>query len=210
MPKSLVLTAVPNEIENDRERQAIIEAAYRCLAVPHTGHISMSVILRAAGVSSRAFYRHFGSKDELYVALLQQECDNVVARVGRVAEQAKGTPANQLAGWIGEMFDVIVEPQRRLQLAVIDLEEVRAAKGYRETRERSHADRERSLAEILRRGLRDGSFPLTDPECDAIAISEVVSRALTNDSADDVERIKRVQAQVVDFALRAVGAVPRG
>ena len=50
----------------------IIEAAYRCLSEPHCGPIRMSVILRTAGVSSRAFYRHFGSKDDLFLALLRQ------------------------------------------------------------------------------------------------------------------------------------------
>ncbi len=109
----------------------------------------MSAILRSAGVSTRAFYRHFGSKDELFLALLREEGDALAARVDRIAEEAVGTPANQLAAWIGEMFEVIVEPVHQLQLMVIDSDEVRMAKGYRETRERSHADRERSLVEIL-------------------------------------------------------------
>ena len=65
-----------------------------------------------------------------------------------------------------------------MHLMVIDSDEVRAAKGYREARERTHADRERSLVEILRRGRDDGSFPLADPEHDAIAISAVVSREM--------------------------------
>ena len=61
---------------------------------------------------------------------------------------------------------------------VIDSDEVRAAKGYRETREKAHADRERSLVEILRRGREDGTFPLADPEDDVIAISALISRVL--------------------------------
>ena len=40
-----------------------------------------------------------------------------------------------------------------------------------EAREQAHADRERSLVEILRRGRDDGSFPLADPESDAIAFA---------------------------------------
>ena len=67
-----------------------------------------------------------------------------------------------------------------MHLTVIDSDEVRAAKGYRETRERAHADRERSLVEILRRGRDDGSFPLADPGRDAIAISAVISREMTD------------------------------
>ena len=168
----------------------------------------MSAILRCAGVSTRAFYRHFGSKDELFLALLQQECDAVAARLDRIAEEAVGTPANQLAAWIGEMFEVMIEPRQRMQLTVIDSDEVRMAKGYRETRERSRADRERSLVEILSRGRADGSFPLTDPDSDAVAISAVVSRTMTHQTPDDLQSLKQAQARVLDFALRAAGAVP--
>jgi AcrR family transcriptional regulator len=193
--------------DRDRDRRSIIDATYRCLSVPHAGPLPMSAILAGAGVSSRAFYRHFCSKDDLFLALLQQECDAVSARVSRVAARAQGSPKDQLAEWIGEMFDMMTEPQQRMQLAVIDSEEVRAAKGYWETRERSHADRERSLAEILRRGLVDGSFPLADPDSDAAAISAVISRVMANQTPDDLESVKRAAARVLDFALRAVGAI---
>ena len=185
-----------------------MDAAYRCLAEPHSGPIPMSAILRSAGMSTRAFYKHFGSKDELFLALLQEQCDAVAGRVNRIAEEAVGSPANQLAAWIGEMFDVIIDPIHRMQLMVIDSDEVRMAKGYRETRECAHVDRERSLVEILRRGRAEGSFPLTDPDADAVAISAVVSRVMIHSTPDDLQRLKRAQARVLDFALRAVGAAP--
>ncbi len=95
-------------------------------------------------------------------------------------------------------------------MAVIDSEEVRAAKGYREMRESSHADRERSLTEILRRGRADGSFPLADPEHDAVAISALLSRVMTRLRPDDLEAVKQAQERLFDFALRAVGAVQPG
>jgi AcrR family transcriptional regulator len=204
---SLVLTLVQNVADHDRDRRSIIDAAYRCLSEPHTGPIPMSVILSNAGVSSRAFYRHFGSKDDLFLALLRQECDEMASRVDRITDQAAGTPTDQLAAWIGEMFELIVEPRRRMQLTVIDCDEVRAATGYREIREQSHADRERSLIEILRRGRHDGSFPLTDPDGDAVAISAIVSRVMSSQIPDDPEALKQAQAKVLDFALRAVGAI---
>jgi hypothetical protein len=93
-----------------------------------------------------------------------------------------------------------------MHLTVIDSDEVRAAKGYRETRERAHADRERSLVEILRRGRADGSFPLADPEHDAVAISAVISREMVGLSYGDGERLRRSLAWVLEFALRALGA----
>ena len=51
--------------------------------------------------------------------------------------------------WVEMMFDLAYDPQLRMHLTVIDSDEVRAAKGYRETRERLHAERERSLERIL-------------------------------------------------------------
>ncbi|MCV7130140.1 TetR/AcrR family transcriptional regulator [Mycolicibacterium austroafricanum] len=187
-----------------------MEAAYRCLAQPHAGPIPMTSILRSAGLSSRAFYRHFLSKDDLFLALLRQECEAVIAQVDRIADAAVGSPADQLADWIAAMFDIIVDPQQRLQLTVIDSDEVRAAKGYREMRERLHAERERSLAEILRRGRRDGSFPLAEPEIDAVAVNALVSRLLVRQTTDDPQARKQAEVAVLDFALRAVGAVPGG
>jgi hypothetical protein len=93
-----------------------------------------------------------------------------------------------------------------MHLTVIDSDEVRAAKGYRETRERLHAARERSLARVLARGRDDGSFPLTDPARDAVAISAVVSRELTISAPGDAAELQRARARVLDFALRALGA----
>ncbi|QZT61741.1 TetR/AcrR family transcriptional regulator [Mycolicibacterium austroafricanum] len=196
--------------DHDGDRRRIIEAAYRCLAAPHAGPIPMTSILRSAGLSSRAFYRHFLSKDDLFLALLRQECEAVIAQVDRIADAAVGTPADQLADWIAAMFDIVVDPQQRLQLTVIDSDEVRAAKGYREMREQLHAERERSLAEILRRGRRDGSFPLAEPEIDAVAVNALVSRLLVRQTTDDPQARKQAEVGVLDFALRAVGAVSGG
>ena len=140
------------DIASDDDRGYIIDAAYGCLSEPHTGPIPVAAILQRAGVSTRAFYRHFESKDELFLAMLRQESDALADRLDRIADDAPGAPADQLNAWIGQMFGWMHDAELRMHLTVIDSDEVRAAKGYRETRERAHADRERSLVEILRRG----------------------------------------------------------
>ena len=64
-------------------------------------------------------------------------------------------------------------------------------------------------AEILRRGLRDGSFPRTEPDTDAVAINAIVSRVLATQSTDDPQVRKQAETTVRDFALRALGAPER-
>ena len=193
---------IPDDADN---RGCIIEAAYTCLSEPHSGPIPVAAILQRAGVSTRAFYRHFGSKDELFLAMLREESDALADRLDRIADEAPGSPIDQLKAWIIAMFGLVYDAKVRMHLTVIDSDEVRAAKGYRETREQAHADRERSLVEILRRGRADGSFPLTNPERDAIAISAVVSREMSQPPGES-GGLERAQARVLDFALRALGA----
>jgi AcrR family transcriptional regulator len=197
---------VPPDTPSDDERESIIEAAYSCLSEPHSGAVPVAAILARAQVSTRAFYRHFESKDELFLALLRQECEAMADRLDRIADEQLGGPIDQLEAWIRQMFGLASDPRLRMRMRVIDSDEVRCANGYRETRERAHTDRERSLVEILKRGRKDGSFPLAEPERDAIAISAVVSRALTLTEPDDPAQPEQSVTRVLDFALRAMGA----
>jgi AcrR family transcriptional regulator len=196
---------VQPESASDADRGCIIDAAYGCLSEPHSGPIPVAAILQRAGVSTRAFYRHFESKDELFLAMLRQESDALAGRLDRIVDEA-GTPVDQLKAWISQMFGWMHDAEMRMHLTVIDSDEVRAAKGYRQTRERLHADRERSLIEILRRGRDDGSFPQADPDHDAVAISAVISREMADQRPGDEKRLRRSMAWVLEFALRALGA----
>jgi AcrR family transcriptional regulator len=188
------------------DRGCIIDAAYACLSEPHSGPIPVAAILQRAGVSSRAFYRHFASKDELFLAMLREETDALASRLDRISADASGGPVEQLRDWVAGMFLLIHDDETRMHFTVIDSDEVRAAKGYRETREKAHADRERSLMEILRRGHADGTFPLARPEHDAFAINAIISRVMITQSYEDHEGLRLAQAQIIDFALRALGA----
>jgi AcrR family transcriptional regulator len=203
---SLQSASVQPEPPNLDDRQGIIDAAYGCLSEPHTGPIPVAAILERAGLSTRAFYRHFASKDELFLAMLRQEAEALAGRLDRIAEELPGDPIKQLTAWVEMMFVLAHDPQLRMHLTVIDSDEVRAAKGYRDMRERLHADRERSLERILGRGRDDGTLPLAQPKTDAVAISAIVSRELTISGPGSDEDLQRARARVLDFALRALGA----
>jgi AcrR family transcriptional regulator len=186
------------------ERNRIIDAAYDCLSEPHSGPVPIAAILTRAGVYTRAFYRHFESKDELFLQMLREESRALTGRLERIADEV-ADPVGQLRAWLTEMLALAHDPRLRQHMRVIDSDEVRAAKGYRGVRASTHADRERSLADILERGRRDGSFPLTDPQVDAVAISAVVSRIMSTTPPTRWVLVARTLSQVYDFALRAVG-----
>lgn len=186
------------------ERRAIIRAAFSCLSEPHSGAVPIAAVLARAGLSTRAFYRHFESKDALFLAMQEGSGKSLGRRLDEIAQDTDGGPADQLALWIKVSFDVIHDARLRGRALVLDLEEVRSARGYQSVQEQWRIDRERSLAALLRRGRDDGSFPLTRPERDAAAIRAVVSHELSRLGADGDWEC--ACAAAVDFALRAVGA----
>ena len=167
----------------------------------------IAAILDRAGVSTRAFYRHFESKDALFIAMLQLESDMLVGRLERIPQDTDGGPVAELRAWVEAMFELANDPRRASNMDVLDSDEVRVAKGYRDVRDRIRAERERSLVIILERGKRDGTFPDADPTVDATAISGAVIRVLAGMTPPNAPPSDRAIAGLIDFALRALGAV---
>ncbi|OJZ63303.1 TetR family transcriptional regulator [Mycolicibacterium diernhoferi] len=188
----------------------MVEATFACLAEPHEGPVHVSAILTRAEVSSRAFYRHFESKDDLFLAMLGQVTERLAVELDEIAgpDAAGGPdPLTRLRAWLDRMFTLASDTELHPYLAVVDCDEMRSAKGYRDAREQSRARRESSLVDILAMGREDGSFPLTEPESDAIAIAALVSRELTSARIYDPAQIPVARARVERFALRALGVV---
>lgn len=205
MRPSLESRVVPRDRPDADERGRIIDATYVCLLEPHEGPVPVAAILARAAVSSRAFYRHFESKDDLFLAMLQNLTATLSGWLDEIAG-GPGTPAEQVRRWIEQMFALATEPLVSSYLAVMESDEMRAARGYPHARELARANRERSLIEILRRGVEDGSFPLADPESDAVAISALVSRELSVPSIADPVLTDVAKRRVVSFSMRALGA----
>jgi AcrR family transcriptional regulator len=200
---------VPPRIRSAAEERAdIIDAAYACLSAPHEGPVSVAAILETAGLSTRAFYRHFASKDELFLAMLNRDSHAVARRLERLAKETPGGPAAQLRAWIDYYLGLVYDPRRRAHIVVLDSDEVRLAKGYRDTSVGLRADRERILADILLRGRDDDSFPLAEPERDAAAIHAVADRAFAAPLQGVGLDQELLVGYVLDFALRALGAKP--
>jgi len=191
------------------ERADIIDAAYTCLSSPHRGPVSVAAILDAAGLSTRAFYRHFASKDELFLAMLSRDSEAVLRRLRRVARETEGGPEAQLRAWIDCLLGLAYHPRMRAHVVVLDSDEVRVAKGYRQASADLRADREQILADILGRGHDDGSFPFAEPDRDAAAIHAVVDRAFAAPLLGLGPDRELLVGYVLDFALRALGATHR-
>jgi AcrR family transcriptional regulator len=88
------------------EVERLVEATFRVMRERDTADPIVSDILAAAGLSTSAFYRHFPTKDDLLVTLLERAHDMTRAHIDeRLA--TKDDPRDRIVEWIHAMFDLL-------------------------------------------------------------------------------------------------------
>ncbi len=165
-------------------------------------------VLEEAGLATRAFYRHFSSKNELFLAVLERES----AEMSRLLQERLATlqgPLEQFAGWVGEVLALGYHPQRarRTRVFVNDLSALRNAypSEFVAISEAVH----QPLVRILEEGRADGTFPAAQPEDDARSIYAVTRRLVDAQLAGgDPKDLGAARAHVLRFCLPALGAAP--
>jgi AcrR family transcriptional regulator len=168
--------------------------------------LAVTDVLDAAGLSTRAFYRHFESKDALLLALFRRDSERVNAQL-EAALDAAATPRDALVGWIEGTLRLVADPRRRLRVQTFSSEEVTRARGMPGERHRIREAQVAALARIIAAGQADGSFPWAALPGDARAIRAALGEAL-EDQISQVAAVSADQAaaDLADFALRALGA----
>ena len=154
------------------ERNQIVRAAYELTERDGSKETSVHDILDAAGLSTRAFYRHFRSKDELVLEMYRVDCHRVNATVAAAVASAPD-PLAALEAWIDQNLAVVYDARRLRHAVVLSSAEVSSADGFTEVKNTGLAEQRAPLVALLHEGHR-GVFPHTDPETDALAIQAVV------------------------------------
>ena len=168
---------------------------------------SVQDILDRAGLSTRAFYRQFHSKDDLLLAMFRTASDPDVAQVVRIVTAAP-TALDAVRAWIDEMVAMAFD-RRRVRRLVIFNPSARQANGYEDE---EAALRSRLIAPLLlalERGSADGSFPTTDPLPDADAIFDLVWSVAHPQRRVGSTDPEQARGQVLRFCLPAIGVGER-
>ena len=209
MGKTDVVPAVrsgrPRRFGTEDEVRILLNAAL--VVMERNGYTDAAVadILDEADLSTRSFYRHFESKDQLLCALFRREAVTVATRL-RAKVDATRTPREALRAWIDEILSFGHDRVKAARVSVLGSAGAMRAEGYAE--EMRHAARilTAPLEELLRQGAADGSFPDADPAADAPLIQSVVWAAAGLNAARDTPS-SRVEAarHVRSFCERALG-----
>jgi AcrR family transcriptional regulator len=189
------------------EKEQIVRAAYELIQRDGSKETSVHDVLDAAGLSTRAFYRHFTSKDELVLEMYRVDCDRVNATVV-AAVAASPDPLAALEAWIDQNLAVVYDARRLRHAVVLSSAEVSSAEGFTDVKNAGLAEQRAPLVSLLHDGRARGVFPHADPETDALAIQAVVGAHMRARLDRDPAALTRADARTntLDLFRRALGA----
>jgi AcrR family transcriptional regulator len=160
-------------------------------------------ILREAGLSNQAFYRHFRSKDEFLLAVLDDGVRELVSYLQHRMEGNESATA-RIRSWTRGILAQALDPEAADATRPFVVPQARLAERFPEEVADSVRQLTALLAEAIAEGLATGELAGGDPERDARAIYDLamgwLQRMLVEDatvSAEDAEHL-------LEFAMRGL------
>jgi len=189
-------------------RRAIVVAASKALREQGVRGLSVAAVLDHAQLSTRAFYRHFESKDELVTAVFLEMAHAEMRRLKRKMSKA-ATPVEAVAAWIDGRLDLAFDATIKSDLRQLSLEAQSQMFASPELIQPAYTQMLEPLTEQLRRGLEVGVFYDIDPTNDAQSIHGVVWAAIERHwRTGDCDR-GDVRRTTLQFCLRGLGVTPK-
>ena len=163
-------------------------------------------VLAEAGLSTRAFYRHFRGKSELFLAVFDREMVRADERLRAKVGAARG-PEQRVRAWIEANLALAFDPRLARRTRLFLGERHIVATEFPGEVERCVRLLLAPLEEAIAEGRVAGAFPAADPAGDALAIHHLCA-GLTTDRLLGVGTITRAEAValVERFALATLKA----
>lgn len=189
------------------ERQVLLDAALSVLRDGGVASFTVADVLATANLGTRAFYRHFKSKDQLVVSVFADSARREAARLAGLMA-ASADPVAAVVAWISGRLDLAFDLAVESDLKYVSREAQALYTVEPELLASVYEAMLRPLVQELTRGTEQGLFAQGDPHSDAQAISAVVWARVEQQWAIGAGEYQQVRADTVRFCLRAIGASP--
>ena len=148
------------------EIRRLIEAAFA--SIRESGQLTpkVSELVRRSGLSNKSFYRHFRSRDELLVAVLDR---GIQLLAGYLEHRMQGaaTPLERIRAWLTGMTRQALDPEAASATRPFALSRAALSEGFAEEVRGSEARLTAPLRVALAEARDAGVLPGADPERDA-------------------------------------------
>jgi AcrR family transcriptional regulator len=187
----------------ENEAKRLVEAGFAL--VQRTGKLEPTVgaIVAEAGLSNQAFYKHFHSKDELLLAMLEE--GTLLLRSYIEHRVASGDSCRaRIQNWIEGVLEQALSEQGAAATRPFVISRARLSDRFPREVEEAEARLTAILRDEIRSGVASGEYPAADPERDARLLYNLamgwVERQLVDPSPPEVADAKHL----VEFALHGL------
>ena len=197
-----------NKLPPDPEvRSAILDAASKCVRDEGVRGLSIASVLERAQLSTRAFYRHFESKDQLVAAVFLEMARAETQRLKRkMADTACRVEA--VVAWVEGRLDLAFDGDSQFDLRRLALEAQSKAFSSPELVAPAYSAILEPLTEQLERGLEQGVFEDIVPATAAKSIHGVVWAGTQRHWAAHRWNRTETRDRAIRFCLRGLGVAP--
>jgi AcrR family transcriptional regulator len=169
--------------------------------------LSIATVLDRVQLGTRAFYRHFESKDHLVAAVFLEMAQAEKRRLKRKMDSA-ATAVLAVAAWIDGRLDLAFDETIRSDLRYLSSEAQSQMFASPSLVQPAYAEMLEPLVEAITRGLDSGEFHDIDPVAAAQSIHGVVWAGTEQQWATgDCDRAA-TRESIVRFCLRGLGVTP--
>ena len=194
---------------DDPEARALVDAGMAVLRRSTATSLTVADVLEEAGLSTRAFYRHFRSKDELILAVYQHDNRRSIERL-RSRIGSAGSPLDGLKEWVSYSLGLGFAPRRARRTMTLWREGGRLWAQYPGEYNAIVEGLVAPLTAVLQRGRDEGVFPYADPHLDALSIHAVVWRLVERKlGGDGALELASATEYVLRFCLPALTGPPK-
>lgn len=185
-------------------RRTILAAASKSVREQGVRGLSIAAVLDRAQLSTRAFYRHFESKDQLVAAVFLEMAGVEMRRLRRKMANAE-TVVDAVAAWIDGRLDLAFDENIKSDLRYLSSEAQSQMFASPDLVQPAYAVMLEPLIEQLERGLESGVFHDIDPVTAAQSIHGVVWAGTERHWATgDCDRAD-TRESILRFCLRGIG-----
>jgi AcrR family transcriptional regulator len=169
----------PGRQKADDELGRLLAAAETVLAERGYAGLRVDDVLDVAGLSTRAFYRHFRGKSGLFLTLFDREMTRAQQRLrGKVA--AAPTPDAKVEAWTAAMLALAYDSRVARRTRLFQVERQAIAREFPDEIARCIRLMLEPLEQAIEEGRAAGAFRDADPRRDARAINHLCTGLMTD------------------------------
>jgi AcrR family transcriptional regulator len=184
--------------------QLLVAAGRKLLHRDGAADMTIADVLTEAGLSTRAFYRHFASKSDLLLAIYDNEVDRYTPRLQRRLDGATTARAG-LEAWIDELLAAGFEPRRGERTRAMFTWAIPLQQEFPVEFAAVRDALTGPLEAVLEAGRADGSFPNAEPRRHAQFIRALTWELVEERLSGATIEVAAAREEVLRFCLPALG-----